>query len=80
MIVSSYGKFSLAKLLGLSEENLDSTAKANMERQDAEEAKLNADITEMKARLSPEELAVLRESLDEELLKPPTMPTHGINY
>jgi hypothetical protein len=52
--------FSLAKLLGLSEEDLDSTPKANMERQDAEAAKLNADIAEMKARLSPEELAQLQ--------------------
>lgn len=73
-------KNSLAKLLGLSVEELDSTAKANMERQDAEEAKLNADIAEMKARLSPEELAQLQKSLDEELLKPPAMPTHGTNY
>ena len=73
-------EFSLAKLLGLSKEELGSTAKANMDRQDVEEAKLNADIAEMKARLSPEELAVLRKSLDEERLKPPTMPTHGTNY
>ena len=71
-------KFSLAKFLGITEKELLVTSAKNIKR-NAEEEKLNAAIAKLE-ELSPEEMLSLEKSLGQELLKPPTMPTHGINY
>ena len=72
-------KFSLAKFLGITEEELLITSARNTKRNNEEEAKRKVDIARLKD-LSPKELRLIDESLAAELLEPPTMPTHGINY
>lgn len=72
-------KFSLAKFLGITEKELLVTSAKNIKRNAEEEEKLNAAIAKLE-ELSPEEMLSLEKSLGQELLKPPTMPTHGINY
>ena len=72
-------KFSLAKFLGITEKELLVTSAKNIKRNAEEEEKLNAAIAKLE-ELSPEEMLSLEKSLDQERLKLPTMPTHGINY
>ena len=64
-------KTSLAKLLGITEEELITNAKANTEQRNARAEKLQADIATLHETLSPEELRLLDESLKQELLDPP---------
>jgi len=72
-------EFSLAKFLGITEEELHVIVQANTVRREAEEAKLQADIAEMRKK-PPEEIAEIWARLAEDMKKPPRMPTHGTNY
>lgn len=72
-------KPSIAKLLGVTEEERSITSATNIKRKADKKAKQNADIAKLE-ELSSEEMRLIEESLDRELLRSPMMPTHGINY
>lgn len=72
-------KFSLAKLLGVTEEEHSITSANNIKRKADKKAKRDADVAKLE-ELSPDEMLLIEEILAAELLKPSTMPTHGINY